>query len=291
MGVAPVARAQSPESEARALFQSGREAMAREDYATACPQLERSEALDPGIGTAFNLARCYELWDRLASAWGAYERVVRETHAAGESQREEVARGLMLALEPRLSRVTVVVRDANAPGLEIRLDGARVERTKWATPLPVDIGEHRVDAVAAGAPPFASRFVVERDAQNVDIAVPPFVAPTAPTAPGPVQPSPWRSTIVESRSTGDVQRWSAFGAGGLALVSAGIGTYFGLHAKSLWSEASPYCGAGSCGDPYYSTTQNARSSADAATIAFAVGGALLTSAVVLYLTSPHPHAR
>src|SRR5258708_4210863 len=131
--LAGLAQAESPESEPQGLFRAARVAMARGDYASACPMLERSEALDPGIGTEFNLARCYELSGRLASAWAAYQRVAAETHAAGESQREEVARGVMLALEPRLPRVVLRVhRERLEPRLQLRIDGVALSRTRWS---------------------------------------------------------------------------------------------------------------------------------------------------------------
>jgi len=53
---------------AQALFDEAKRAMADGRWAEACPKLEESERLDPSIGTAFNLARCYEHVGRIASA-------------------------------------------------------------------------------------------------------------------------------------------------------------------------------------------------------------------------------
>jgi hypothetical protein len=284
MGGSMTAHAQSPESEARVLFQSGRNAMAAEDYARACPQLERSESLDPGIGTAFNLARCYELWGHLASASATYQRVVMETHAAGESQREGVARGLLAALEPRLARVSLVLHGA-APPLEVRIDGLLIDKPRWSIPLPVDPGAHVVEVSALAGPPFTAHFQVEREAQTVQIDVPPLLAP--PAAPTPAVPLFWTPPPTEESAPGKTQRWTAIAAGGLSLVGAGIGTFFGLRALSLDHQASPYCIGGSCEQPGYSFLTQAHSSADAATVSFAAAGALVATAVVLWLTAPH----
>jgi hypothetical protein len=289
-----VARAQSPEAEAHALFQSARDAMAREDYPQACPMLERSEALDPGIGTAFNLARCYELWGHLASAWATYRRVVGETHAAGESEREQVARGLMGALEPRLAYVTVRAPDPAPAGLEVRLDGAPVGRERWAARIPVDPGAHLVEATAPSIQPFSSRFTIEGEAQEVAV---PIVASALATPPRPAivpalgGPATARAPAGEAAPPGDSfgtpRNWATLGVAGAGLAAIGVGSFFGLRAMSLDSQASSDCNGGSCGEPGYSLVGQAHSAADAATVSFSVGGALLAGAVVLWLTRPH----
>ena len=48
------------EAAARVLFGEGRKLAAAGDYAAACPKFEESFRLDPGIGTGFNLADCWE---------------------------------------------------------------------------------------------------------------------------------------------------------------------------------------------------------------------------------------
>jgi hypothetical protein len=248
--------------------------MARGDYASACPLLERSEVLDPGIGTEFNLARCYELSGRLASAWAAYQRVVAVTHAAGESPREEVARGLMLALEPRLARVVLRVRrERLEPGLELRIDGVAVDRARWSIPIPIDPGSHLVEATAPAFEPFGAHVTVEREAQTIDVDVPSLLRQA--------QPAP------ASASPGSAQRIAGVVVGGLGLVGVGLGTFFGLRATSLASQASPLCNASGCDPQGYAFRTDSRWAGDACTVSFVVGGALVATAIVLVLTAPH----
>src|SRR5882757_7808503 len=45
---------------AEALFDEGRRLMTAGDFTAACPKFASSQALDPAIGTALNLANCYE---------------------------------------------------------------------------------------------------------------------------------------------------------------------------------------------------------------------------------------
>ena len=81
--------------------------MAQGKHADACPKLEESQRLDPGIGTQFNLAVCYEQVGRTASAWSTFLDVAGAARAAGQTEREKVARQRATALEPRLIRLTI----------------------------------------------------------------------------------------------------------------------------------------------------------------------------------------
>ena len=82
-------------------------------YDDACPKLEESQRLAPAIGTKFNLADCYEHTGRLASAWAAFLSVAASAKNANQGAREKAARDRAAALEPKLSRLAVVVPDAS----------------------------------------------------------------------------------------------------------------------------------------------------------------------------------
>ena len=51
------------------LFAEGGKLVADGDHTAACPKFEESFHLDPGIGTGFNLADCWEHIGRTASAF------------------------------------------------------------------------------------------------------------------------------------------------------------------------------------------------------------------------------
>src|SRR5258706_1569998 len=57
---------------ARALFDEGRRLAGEGKYSQACPKLEESQKLDPGLGTLFGLADCLEHVGRTASAWSRF---------------------------------------------------------------------------------------------------------------------------------------------------------------------------------------------------------------------------
>ena len=103
------ASAQSDSAAARALFAEGRQLMSAEKYTEACPKLEESLRLDPGMGTQFNLAHCWEKLGRSASAWAMFLDVAAAARAGNQPQREAAAKERAAALEPKLTRLRVVV--------------------------------------------------------------------------------------------------------------------------------------------------------------------------------------
>jgi hypothetical protein len=73
-------------------------------------------------------------------------------------------------------------------------------------------------------------------------------------------------------------------AGGL--VAIGVGTAFGLSAASTKSDADAECTSAGCTAAGKSLLADAGSSADVATVGFVVGGVLLATGAVLWITSP-----
>jgi len=73
-GPATPVRADSGDRADRAdqLFKRGKKLLSEKKYAEACAAFEDSDRLDPGIGTKLNVARCYQEWGRLATAWRWY---------------------------------------------------------------------------------------------------------------------------------------------------------------------------------------------------------------------------
>jgi len=216
-------RADPAATDADQLFDQARALMAQGRYAEACAKLESSEAQDPGIGTEFNLARCYDLAGRLASARAMYRRVVEETHAAGQAERETVARDLGAQLESRVAHLLLHVTSP-AAALEIRVDGTLVPASEWAAPREIDSGAHEVEASAPASMPWRTVVRVARDGETAPVDVPPLVPRAAvelivPPAPASVA----RPMTIETAPRSSSQRVVALalGAAGLAGVVPG----------------------------------------------------------------------
>src|SRR5258706_9020963 len=89
---------------AQALFDQGKTLLSKGDVAGACPKFEESQRLDPGIGTQFNLATCYERAGRTASAWTLFLEVASAARAAHQPDREKLARSRAADLEPNRAK-------------------------------------------------------------------------------------------------------------------------------------------------------------------------------------------
>src|SRR6188508_1232334 len=77
---------ESRRAAAEALFIEGRRLVAEGKTAEGCAKFAESQALDPGVGTLLNLARCYERIGRTASAWTTYREAASRAQAAGQLQ-------------------------------------------------------------------------------------------------------------------------------------------------------------------------------------------------------------
>ena len=177
---------------AQALFDDARRLMGEKKFADACPKLEESQKLDPGLGTLLNLAECQALTGRTASAWANFLEAAYQAKAAGQTKRENTARGRAAALEPRLSKLTILA----VPGgkVEIKRDGAVVASSLVGTAVPVDPGEHVVSASAPGKKTWESKVVVKPEGHQVTISVPQLeeasIEPPPEVKPPEVKPTP-----------------------------------------------------------------------------------------------------
>ena len=166
------AQAQSTsEKAAQKAFDDGMKLLDQNKPAEACPKLEESQRLDPAMGTQFRLAECWEKLGRTASAWTLFRQVVSEAQAAGREDRATVSSARATALEPRLTRLSIVVApSARVPGLIVRRDGATVEEALWGHGVPVDPGEHLISASAPGKKSWETQ--QQARSGTVEVAIP-----------------------------------------------------------------------------------------------------------------------
>lgn len=283
---------------AQVLFDDARKLVAQHRYAEACPKLAESQRLAPAIGTEFNLADCWEHQGRLASAWAAFLDVVDQTHKRGETQREGVARARAAVIEPKLARLTIQV-PTTAPDEQVQRDGEALPPEVWGVAVPVDAGDHRIEAHAPGRGAWSGT-VHTTDGQSATIAVPDL--PVAPTAPPPVQaapgaqvtPSPAPSPPAPVAATAD--HTAALLVLGASVVFAGVGV-LGLLEHD--SNVSAYNANSTC-PPIDATVRPAHCDdlvnaantwQTVAIVGFVGAGVALAAGVTLWAVAPrHPAA-
>lgn len=285
---------------AEALFNQGRSLMAAGKAAEACPKFEASQQLDPGLGTMLNLAECYEKTGRTASAWAEYREAIPLARAAGSKARQDLATERAAVLQERLSTLTIraMSGDDSDPHLEIRRDGVALQPAELGSPIPVDPGEHTIEAAAPGKQAWSQKVQVGADAAKVSVDVPalqstaakPAVTPAPATSSMPVQTTPV-APPADQPASGSGRRTAGLVVGGVGIVGVGLGAFFGLNASGKWSDAKAKCSdyPYGCGPDGRELQDSAKSQATLSTILFAAGGALLATGAILYLTAPANH--
>ncbi len=254
------ARAQAPASpssaQAQSLFDGGRALLQAGKLAEACAAFDSSEKLEPRPTTLLNLASCREKIDQLASARVAFAEAGRLARTQNNYKLVAVALNHLRQIEPRVSKLTLVVpADRAVPGLELLRNGEKLDAATWNHPSFVDGGSYTITARAPGRTPWTVTRQIQVERDNVQIEIPRLVDPSAavavaprpPPAPPPVTPpavvTPPPPSVVTtppaSSEPAQVDTGSAgpsytaplvVGAGALAL--AGVGVYFELHSHT-----------------------------------------------------------
>ena len=294
------------ETLAETLYQAAVDHIRAGDYASACPKLAESHKADPAGGTVLLLAICYEKLGKTASAWIKFKEALAMARADRRADRERKAREYLDDLEPRLARVTVTMPDEvrTLPGFTVKVDGTQIPTISKSWTMPLDPGEHLVEAQATGRMPWSGKVTLKSDGQREPIGVPllqPVPDEKEPpprakhvTAPQPSPPptAPPPAPDVAPTHPGRTQRTAAFVVGGAGLATMGVGSYFGVRALDKNDQARALCQETTCSDPDgVALSDAAMDHATRANVLFVVGGAALATGVVLYLTAPEQENR
>ncbi|WP_394843435.1 hypothetical protein LZC95_41105 [Pendulispora brunnea] len=292
LGSVEVRAAGSDAPAAQALFNEAKKLIADGKWAEACPKLEESQKLDPGIGTQYNLANCYEHIGRAASAWAVFLNVAGEAKAAGQTAREKVARDRATVLEARLAKLVITVRSTDVSQLKVTRDGLEVGRGQWGAAIPIDAGEHRIVASALGKKTWEKSVRVPVDGVTVNVEVPalqddPNATTLADRGLMPGKPADGQEGAPIDEHPGRTQRIGGIVAGAVGIVGIGVGSAFGLMSNSKKNDSEPHCNAENrCDETGLGLRDDALKYGTISTIAFIAGGAALVGGVVLFVTAP-----
>jgi hypothetical protein len=288
-----VAGAQNAADKAAAdtLFEEGKRLISHGDTSAACDKFEASLAKIVQLGTQIALASCYEKLGRTASAWAEFH-AAASAAAKAHDKRQRFAEDHAAALEPRLSKIAVMIIANRVEGLEVKRDGAEVTAAEFGSPVPVDPGEHTVEASAPGRVSWAIKVTVPPTPGVVDVPVPALEKEAErPNAPPP-RPAPELVPVAPIASGGErrQRRTIAYvvGGGGVGLV--GVSLIFGAVARGRWSTAQLHCRGTTCDQTGVDLAGGAQTMGNLATGSFLVGAGAVAAGVFLYLTAPSAEA-
>ncbi|HSO39839.1 MAG TPA: hypothetical protein VLT33_45240 [Labilithrix sp.] len=278
---------------AEVLFQKARQLFDQKKYAEACPKFAESYRLDPLTGALLALASCHEAEGKLASAWVEYLDVATRARREGKNDRADAAQQRAATLEPKLARLTI----APAPGAEaitdlvVKRDGVVVGAGTFGTALPVDKGEHTVEASAPGRQPFSRRVTMQDGAaETVSIPVLEGAAPVElPQQQGENHPMP----VGPPKGGGGFPlKTVGLVTAGVGVVVIGIGGYFGVSAIGKNSDSnSTGCNASTnvCTGRGLANRRDAVDAGNTSTALFVVGGLVTAAGIAMFvLAKPSP---
>lgn len=263
------------------LFRIGKKLLADKKYAEACTAFEESDRIDPGIGAKLNVARCYQEWGKLATAWRWYGDAENMAIGARDARAKKI-RELIDELDPSVPRLTIrLPAGVAAAGVAIRLDGIALEAAAIGVERRVDPGPHQIDAVIDGETQTKVVPIERGGSSEITLEAPRQRKPERdqpiPVAAPVAAPDPYRT-----------RRLIGLGTAGAGALSFGIATIVAIRARGDYNRAiTGRCNGAKdmCDSEGLKRTDSARSRANIATV-FAVGGlAAIAGGVVLYVAS------
>lgn len=290
------AAAQVPDKAmAEKFFLEGRDLMKAGQTALACDRFERSQVIEPRLGTKLNVATCHEELGKTASAWGEFVEAADEARAAKDDKREAFAREHATALESKLSRVEIT-RAGDPPGFKLKIDNKPLSDAFIGTVLPMDPGKHAVEATAPGRRTWATDFVVPPGPSRTPLKIPVLepessqvVAPPPVIAPVVVAPPPPPPPRREPESHGwPPAAYVAFTVGAVGLVVGSITGGVSIAQEGAISD----CHAGTCPPGDAGKIESANRTANISNVSFGVAGAgALTGLIIVLASGPSKPAQ
>jgi hypothetical protein len=200
------------------------------------------------IRTRGALALCYEASGKYASAYNTWRAVAEQAAGAGAAEAATLKRAVEKT-EQLLTRITrMVFEPAGSPtGLQVWLDGRLLAANELNVPVPVDPGEHTLEAKAPERVDWKTTFeIVATEAgatrslrieplapiEPVHVDTPPPPHPESPTPPAPT-PAP----VVAKPPPIPPLKYAAVASAGAGLVAVAVGTIYAVTARSKWHDA------------------------------------------------------
>lgn len=273
----------------RTIFAKAREAMEAKKLDEACPAFVESQRIWPTASGALNIGNCEEQRGNLATAYGAFSDAAGMARRAGDKSREEEGTQRASSLKPKLSMLTVEVSSPNRiDGLLVKRDGREAGPGQWGIAVPVDPGEHSIEASAPGRIAWTTTIRIEARPGSTTVEVPALAAAPAP-APVAVAAIPQGGQDETSGSSWNAQKTAAVAVGGAGVVGIALEAIFGIKAIGKQKDSEANCrpeDPSRCNAMGLVLRQEEKSAGTISTISFIAGGVALAGGVVLFVTAP-----
>jgi hypothetical protein len=146
------------------LFHEGKEAMDRQDFATACQKFEASYEQEHVVNSLLAYANCEEQRGHVARALELWQQGIAESK---DDDTRKLATERATALRPRVPKLLIRVVQSGLKNTRVQIDGREVVAERE---IPVEVGDHVIEATAAGvSPEKVTRHAVE--GQTIDVSV------------------------------------------------------------------------------------------------------------------------
>ncbi len=253
-------------------FRLGREALNRGDHWLALRLFRTSHGLEPGRGKLLNIAICEERLGLFASAFKHLQEVLPQFPA--EDDRAPVVKQQLDAVSPKVPYLKIQLTPRAPSGTTVTLDGEPLAPESLGVDMPIDPGRHVVAAAAGATEQRYPLTLTAGEHRALEVTLPagmPEPSGSAPDTPAP-RNAVWTLGII------------ALGVGGVSLA-AGAGT--GAAAMAKRASTVELCPRGPTLCP--ASVQPDIDAYDrlgaASTATFILGGALVTTGVVLVVTA------
>jgi hypothetical protein len=268
------------------LFRRGKKLLAEKRYAEACAAFEGSDRIDPGIGAKLNVARCYQEWGRLATAWRWFNDAEQMAQTAKDDRATKIHE-LMAELDTSVPRLIVKLAPGiDAAGIQVKLDHTPLTVAELGVERRVDPGPHQIDYVVSGAK-LSKTVPVERGGTSEVVLDAPGKR-GSPTS-RPVTATTTAQVTVVDGDLGNTRRVVGLGIASAGVVAVGIAGFVTLGARGDYNDAlTEHCRGASdmCNAAGLAATRDARSTANTATIVTIAGGVAVVGGLTLYLLAP-----
>lgn len=271
------------------LFQKAKKLHAEKKYAEACPTYEEVDKTDPAIGSKLNVAKCYEDWGKLATAYTWYVQADKMATDAKDDRAPKI-KAVIEELDTNVPRITLKIPDGADPDVldTLTLDGQPIPEDWLNEQQRIDPGPHVIEFTVEGQKKKKMAPVERGGESELSLDIPKGVGkkPRPPKKKdGEVLPPP----PPPPADPGKTRRWLGIGIGGAGVIAVGVASVLTLTARSSYKSAlADHCMGmtSACDAEGYKLTHDARTRANVATVVTLIGVAAIGGGAFLYFTAP-----